>query len=402
MSRRVFKAVLVSALCCVFAGCIVPEPRTGNLFLSTRQNFGWLTRQGEGGGLAGGTSIVLGPLFLIGTFTTAPIYDVLCFPYDCYLKFSGTKFIFLDDEMQPIEKCNVSFYSDALPDESPSCSRSSRQGCYSPGVHVERIGRWSLSATKEGYYPITIDPKDLAQSAQDQIHTGRLYRVINPIPLYVNAASGEYRGRSRAYYELSIKKRDFSVTNGVPVVTNEKLSYDLIKGAWLPPHGDGETCDIQFVFNENVLGWKEDKGYDGTFVMKLYRTTAAISMPGRGNGIVEMPSRDNAGIKLRIAPVDGFGNSLTRWRGWFGGGDGTKTDSDKNRCYAFRIRTEYDENGKIKSAYYGKIYNDFDISSLEGVRFLYYLNPKSNDRNLEWDMQSNLCPKPGDIGHSRP
>ncbi len=236
----------------------------------------------------------------------------------------------------------------------------------------------------------------------DVVITVRLDRVINPIPLYVNAATGEYRAKSQAYYELSIKKRDFSVTNGVPVVTNEKLSYDLIKGAWLPPHGDGETCDIQFVFNENVLGWKEDKGYDGTFVMKLYRTTAAISMPGRGNGIVEMPSRDNAGIKLRIAPVDGFGNSLTRWRGWFGGGDGTKTDSDKNRCYAFRIRTEYDENGKIKSAYYGKIYNDFDISSLEGVRFLYYLNPKSNDRNLEWDMQSNLCPKPGDIGQPRP
>ncbi len=234
------------------------------------------------------------------------------------------------------------------------------------------------------------------------VSTTRLDRVINPIPLCVRVVNGEYRAKSQAYYELSIKKRDFSVTNGVPVVTNEKLSYDLIKGAWLPPHGDGETCDIQFVFNENVLGWKEDKGYDGTFVMKLYRTTAAISMPGRGNGIVEMPSRDNAGIKLRIAPVDGFGNSLTRWRGWFGGGDGTKTDSDKSRCYAFRIRTEYDEKGNIKSAYYGKIYDDFDISSLEGVRFLYYLNPKSNDRNLEWDMKNNLCPTSGNMGQPKP
>ena len=234
------------------------------------------------------------------------------------------------------------------------------------------------------------------------ISTARLDRVVNPIPLYVNAVSGEYRERSPAYYELSIRKRDFSVTNGVPVVTNEKLSYDLVKGGWLPPHGEGETCDIQFVFNENVLGWKEDRGYDGTFVMKLYRTTAAISMPGRGNGLVEMPSRDNAGIRLRVAAESGFRNSLTRWRGWFGGGDGTKTDSDENRCYAFRIRTEYDENGNIKSAYYGKIYNDFDISSLDGVSFLYYLNPTPNDRNLEWDMKTNLCPKPGDIGNPQP
>ena len=228
--------------------------------------------------------------------------------------------------------------------------------------------------------------------------TVRLDRVANPIPLYIKFAIGEYRERNRAYYDLLIKKRDFSVTNGVPVVANEKLSYDLIKGAWLPPHGDGETCDIQFVFNESVLGWKEGRGYDGTYVSKMYRTTAAISMPGRGNGIVEMPSRDNAGIKLRIAPEDGFGNNLTRWRGWFGGGDGTKTDRDENRNYAFRIRTEYDDKGNIKSAYYGKIYGDFDLVNFEGVGFLYYLNPTPNDRNLEWDMKNNLCPKPGFIG----
>ncbi len=236
----------------------------------------------------------------------------------------------------------------------------------------------------------------------DVVSTVRLDRVINPIPLYVNTAIGEYRERSPSYYERSIKKRDFSVTNGVPIVTNERLSYDLVKGAWLPPHGDGETCDIRFVFNESVLGWKEDRGYDGTFVMKLYRTSVSISMPGQGNGIVEVPSQENAGIKLRIAPEFGYGNAMVRWRGWFGGGDGTKTDSDKNRCHAFRIRTEYDDNGKIKSAYYGKIYNDFDISSLEGVRFLYYLNPESNDRNLEWDMQHNLCPSPGFIGDPKP
>lgn len=229
----------------------------------------------------------------------------------------------------------------------------------------------------------------------DVVITVRLDRVINPIPLYVKYAAGEYRRSSRAYYDLLIKKRDFSVTNGVPVVTNEKLSFDLVKGVLLPPHGNGETCDIQFVFNENVLGWKEGRGYDGTYVSKMYRTTATITTPGEGNGLVEMPSQENAGIKLRTAPLGGYANNLTRWRGWFGGGDGTKTDSDKNRCYAFRIRTEYDENGNIKSACYGKIYNDFDISSLQGVRFLYYLNPTPNDRNLEWDMQHNLSPNPG-------
>lgn len=33
---------------------------------------------------------------------------------------------------------------------------------------------------------------------------------------------------------------------------------------------------------------------------------------------------------------------------------------------------------------------------------LYYFNPESLDRNLEWDMKNNLCPCPGDIGAPKP
>ena len=234
------------------------------------------------------------------------------------------------------------------------------------------------------------------------ISTARLDRVVNPIPLYVRGALGKYREKSRAFYVLPIKKKDFSVTNGVPVVTNEKLAYDLVKGAWLPPHGDGEICDLHFVFNEEVLGWKEDKGYDGTYVSKVYRIIATISMPGSGNGIVEMPMIRNVGIKLRTAPEEGYGNNISRWRGWFGREEGYKNDCDRDRCYAFRIRTEYDDEGNLKSALYGKIYGDFDMLDIEGVRFLYYLNPTPNDRNLEWDRKHNLCPKPGDIGYPQP
>ena len=268
------------------------------------------------------------------------------------------------------------------------------------------VARGNAGYYNSGWYSLHYQERSLLKFGRwlpdNAVVTVRLDRIVNPIPLYVKFAIGEYRERNWAHYKQLIKKRDFSVTNDVPVVTNEKLSYDLIKGSWLPPHGDGEICDIQFVFNENVLGWKEGRGYDGTSVSKMYRTTAAITMPGEGNGLVEAPLRENAGIKLRTAPLNGYANNLTRWRGWFGGGDGLKTDRDKNRCYAFRIRTVYDEDGNIKSAYYGKIYDDFDVSSLEGVRFLYYLNPTPNDRNLEWDTKNNLCPRPGDIGEPGP
>ena len=61
-----------------------------------------------------------------------------------------------------------------------------------------------------------------------------------------------------------------------------------------------------------------------------------------------------------------------------------------------------DDNGNVKSAYYGKIYGDFNMQDIDGVEFLYYLNPILNDRNLEWDMKNNLCPNPGNIGQLQP
>ena len=234
------------------------------------------------------------------------------------------------------------------------------------------------------------------------VSTARLDRVINPIPLYVKNALGKYREKSIDYHRIYKMDRDLSETNNVPVVRDALLAYDMVKGDWLPPHGNGETTDIQFLFNETVLGWKEGRGYDGVSVSKKYKMTMTISMLNAGNGLVEVPCSENAGIKLRIAPTDGYSPNRSRWIGWFGGGDGTKTDCDKNRCYAFRIRTKYDELGQVKSALYGKVYGDFDMNDIDGVRFLYYLNPTPNDRNLEWDMKTNLCSNPGDIGNPQP
>ena len=80
------------------------------------------------------------------------------------------------------------------------------------------------------------------------------------------------------------------------------------------------------------------------------------------------------------------------------------TSSNPDRNFAFRIRTKKDKNGKIVSAYYGKIYGDIEIKkpytvevSVAAPSFMYYLNPKPLDRNLEWDMKTNLCPNPGSI-----
>lgn len=61
--------------------------------------------------------------------------------------------------------------------------------------------------------------------------------------------------------------------------------------------------------------------------------------------------------------------------------------------YFFRVRTR-NIDGKIVSTNYGKIDRDikFDIinSDTALLFFTYYLNPRSNDRNMEFDPKQNL------------
>jgi hypothetical protein len=70
-------------------------------------------------------------------------------------------------------------------------------------------------------------------------------------------------------------------------------------------------------------------------------------------------------------------------------GEPTVANRDANRNYFFRIRTVLDQNGKVKSAIYGKIYGDF-------LQFRYYLNPAANSRNMEFDTKRDL------VTHLRP
>ena len=106
---------------------------------------------------------------------------------------------------------------------------------------------------------------------------------------------------------------------------------------------------------------------------------------------------------IRTVPVDGYKSDYLVTKGkdknvkYF-------SSSNPDRNFAFRIRTKKDKNGKIVSAYYGKIYGDIVIKKPYGVEelvaapsFMYYLNPTPLDRNLEWDMKTNLCPNPGSI-----
>ena len=257
-----------------------------------------------------------------------------------------------------------------------------------PWVDVPFVGRYyrtpwvSIPYDERGVLPFSWWQPD------NVVVTVNLQRVERPLPLFVRQFADPASD--------SVGSDLFSKCNG-------NLELDLLKGDWLPPVGNGERTDVVFTRLP-----REDLGM-GTNAIGIaasaYRDTMSVMFTGEGNGLVEVACLDGAGIKIREAPNDGYRQNYVCWKRR--GKDLQRSSHfDKRRNFAFRIRTERDEKGKITSAYYGKIYGDIDFKKLIGVNveavaapsFCYYLNPTPNDRNLEWDMKTNLCAKPGKIG----
>ena len=179
------------------------------------------------------------------------------------------------------------------------------------------------------------------------------------------------------------------------------FSYDLVKAAWLPPLGNGEHADMVFErLPRQVFGRVSNPHVNA----RSYEEAIVVRFDGDDNGIVAMTSIPNTTM-IRIAPESGYGKSYKFWH-CVDDAYQHHDSRDSNRHFCFRIRTKKNEKGEITEAYYGKIYGDIgtvaDKKNLYGVTFIYYLNPKSNDRNLEWDMKHNLCPTPGNIGQPQP
>ena len=221
--------------------------------------------------------------------------------------------------------------------------------------------------------------------------TIKLQRVEHPIPLFVK--------------QLFCRGSD-SVCSNYFDIGEGKMQFDMLKGSFLPPIGKGKYADICFTRLE-----REDLGIGTNFngrTSLAYRDGMMVEFLGEWNGMVEMPSKKTDGIKIRTAPLDGYEADYLVTKGkdksvtYF-------TSSNPDRNFAFRIRTKKDKNGKIVSAYYGKIYGDIEIKkpytvevSVAAPSFMYYLNPTPLDRNLEWDVKTNLCPNPGSLVQKQP
>lgn len=211
-------------------------------------------------------------------------------------------------------------------------------------------------AEKEGYYSAGTGHEfakfhDGDPAKWNPTVTLLLKKIINPIAMYVRSVN----------YSMP--------TNNVPV------GYDLMVGDWVRPYGKGDSPDILFTAQYKK---RSEGDYDYNFI---------VNFPKHGDGIqgfgFSSPKEQTSDLRSpHEAPLNGYEPQLV------------KSTSQRPRQYAnyiwnagtnyfFRVRSVPDGQGGVKSAYYGKIYGDFD-------HFEYYLNPTPNDRNVEFDSKQNL------------
>ena len=217
--------------------------------------------------------------------------------------------------------------------------------------------------------------------------TVALDRVEKPVPLHV---------RNLSFPPGKLVEEMSDVEKG-------PVSYDFLKGDWLPPWGSGEFADVVFrrLPREDCGVGVNGRGQTN----KSFRDVVSVDFTGDGNGMAETLVSATSELKIRSSSTMGFkshyeqscgrGKDLQAYR-----------MRDERKCFCFRIRTKYDEKGNVVEGYYGKIYGDvvmgWSYLGVSRVGFLYYLNPTPNDRNLEWDMNNNLCPNPGNLGTLKP
>lgn len=174
------------------------------------------------------------------------------------------------------------------------------------------------------------------------------------------------------------------------------FTFDLMAWDWLPPHGKGRVADLLIRVDERKDGeeiqsrslqLRFSNEHDGLIpIMKLHGVESVLKSP-------------------RTAPENGYEmRELTI--AYQKGQIISYEDLDKlPKGYFFRIRTQVNTTGEVVSAYYGKIIQTnltrsapplIRYNSAEGSRkadFMFsscYINPTPNDRNLEYDQESNL------------
>ncbi len=207
-----------------------------------------------------------------------------------------------------------------------------------------------------------------------------LRKKINPVPMYAK-----------------------NVNHLIFPSLTEPVGYDFLVGDWVDPYGKGKVKDLVFTFKldyeKEVKVWNPHHG-EQTEYKSEYQIE--IKMPNKEDGFCPITQEKifpESEFKLPYeAPEEGYVEKLIFTSDAEKNIKSLEPDADN---YFIRIRTELDENGKVKKACYGKFLfsdrlNRIGYSKKIGgkciVSFVYYVNPDGT-RNIEFDPEKNLFDK---------
>ncbi len=280
----------------------------------------------------------------------------------------------IDSTGKPVEKANIRatfIMSDAPDDYTVVKGQTDADGLFAAaGKSVDGM---VYDVTKDGSYK-TFAKYWFYRPNEDCVRDGRwlpwnptltvvLKERRHPIPLYV-------------------KRVDVRIP-----AMNQPLGFDLEKGDWVAPHGEGTTPDLVFTYSSIreaplVLSWRLDIGF---------------SNPSDGAQVFphDMSSELQS---LYEAPEAGYAPALVDEYAQAGDKIVTENRLRSGAYLVFRVRSVMDDQGRLVRANYGKIYGSsgsrpFDYTRAkegDSLKFIYYFNPTPNDRNLEFDPKKNL------------
>ncbi len=225
--------------------------------------------------------------------------------------------------------------------------------------HDDRSDSLGFSVQKSGYYSTHStyrlgDPEQYVDRRNISL-TLTLKKIGQPIAMHAKRQ------------EMKIQKED------------EAIGFDLKAGDWVTPNGKGNHEDLYFTAHRKIYGEHE------------YDCNLTVTFPNKGDGLAVASTEPDGGSEFktsRTAALDGYQPKLSL------------QFSNTNQPpavfgYFIRVRTVLDDNGKVKSALYGKIPGNFRFfagtkAPKAGMAFTYYLNPTANDRNVEFDLGRNL------------
>lgn len=228
-------------------------------------------------------------------------------------------------------------------------------------------GEFSYLVKKSGFY----ETRGTVRVAND---VGQWIPPVNPIEVElrrIKAPIGLIAVRANGQGNEAALK--------IPVKETE-VGFDLERCDWVAPHGSGKASDVLFRM-EDANGAK-DAGYDS-------RMRISFARPQEGICVVPMRSDQTSKLQVpHLAPQEGY---LPRWESIYRTNDkGERIVPDDSKTNFFvRTRVELDEAGTIARAQFGKIYG-MEWWPSGDIRFRYYFNPQTNDRNLEFDRTKNL------------